>query len=141
MVHCTSYSYLNPFVVDVTNISWPLSYLCIGVLIIGVNSNSDITDLGIENLKISTTPFSYLKAVKNLSYAKILNQIAYFDHNFMTVDAVGLRICRKTCQTNPENKAPKYRIRLTRDSTWRVRSFRRLYNGKSISTIQYVRNL
>ena len=76
------------------------------ILIIGVNSNSDI----IENLKISTTPFSYLKAVKNLSYAQILNQIAHFDHNFMTVDAIGFKICRTTGQTKPENIAPKYRM-------------------------------
>ena len=80
------------------------------ILIIGVNSNSDI----IENLKISTTPFSYLKAVKNLSYAQILNQIAHFDHNFMTVDAIGFKIYRATGQTKPENIAPKYRICLTR---------------------------
>ena len=68
----------------------------------------------IENLKISTTPFSYLKAVKNLSYAQILNQIAHFDHNFMTVDAIGFKICRTTGQTKPANIAPKYRICLTR---------------------------
>ena len=52
------------------------------ILIISVNSDSGI----IENLKISTTPFSNLKAVKNLSYAQILNQIAHFDHKFMTVE-------------------------------------------------------
>ena len=71
------------------------------ILIIGVNSNSDI----IKNLKISTTPFSYLKAVKNLSYAQILNQIAHFDHNFMTLMQSDSKFVEQLAKRNLKNCA------------------------------------
>ena len=77
---------------------------------LSVNSNSD---------------FFYLKVIKIISNAQFLSRIAHFYHNFMTVDAIGLKICLNTCETQPENIAPKYSLYYIgyvwqADLTWRV---------------------
>ena len=69
----------------------------VNILIVGVNSNSDIT----ENVEISTTHLDGIHFTPNISYVKILTQIVDLYHNFMTVDTIGLKSCQKTCKTQP----------------------------------------
>ena len=58
--------------------------LHMNILIVGVNSNSDI----MEDVEISTTHLDDVHFTPNLSYVQILAQIADFYYNFMTVDTI-----------------------------------------------------
>ena len=76
-----------------------------------------------ENVEISTTHLDGVPFTPNLSYAQNLTQIADFYHNFINVVTIGIKICQKTCKTQPEIFRLNIRYVWREDSTWRIRSF------------------